>query len=188
MRRALIAIALTATAPVTLAADYMLDPAHTYPHFSIRHFGMSNMLGRFDKTEGTLSIDQEAGTGAVEVTIDAASINTGHEKRDEHLRSPDFLNVVEFPEITFKSTNVTFNGQDKATVEGDLTILGVTKPVTLDATSVVCGTHPMRGDPRCGIDATATIKRSDFGMTYGLPDAIGDEMQLIFEVEAQPPE
>jgi len=186
IKNLLLAATLAMAAATAHANDYVLDPAHTYPNFSIEHFGMSTMYGRFGKTEGKLSIDMDAKTGAVEVVIDAASVDTGHAKRDEHLRSPDFLNVVEFPEISFKSTNVTFTGEDTATVDGDLTMLGVSKPVTLDVTKLVCGKHPFDGSPRCGFHAETTIKRSDWGMNYGIPAAIGDEMVLMIGAEAAP--
>ena len=182
MLKTILGVTLLSVSSLTLAADYQIDPAHTFPHFAINHLGFSTMHGRFNKTEGMLSLDQEKGLGSVEVTIDAASIDTGHQKRDDHLRSPDFLNVVEFPEITFKSTQVTFNG-DQATVVGDLTIMGVSKPVTLQVAKISCGVHPMNKKDTCGFDATAQIKRSDFGVNYGIPN-IGDEMNLTFEVEA----
>ena len=91
------------------AADYTIDPSHTYPNFTINHLGFSTMHGRFNKSSGKLSIDLEKGTGSVDVTIDVASIDTGFKKRDDHLRSPDFFNANEFPSITFKSTNVKIN-------------------------------------------------------------------------------
>lgn len=164
-------------APVT----YTVDPAHTYPHFSISHLGFSTMIGRFNETKGSIIIDQEAKTGSVNVTIAAKSIDTGHKKRDEHLRSPDFLNAAEFPEITYKSSKITIDG-DTAKVEGDLTILGVSKPVTLNVSKITCGVHPFNKKEVCGFDASASINRSDFGITYGSP-AIGDSMELTLAVE-----
>ncbi len=165
-------------APVT----YTIDPSHTYPHFAVSHLGFSTMHGRFDKTEGSIVIDQEAKTGSVKIVIDASSINTAHKKRDEHLRSPDFLNAAEFPEITFESTNVSIDGES-ATVEGELTILGVTKPVTLDVSKISCGVHPFNKKEVCGFDATTSVNRLDFGMTYGSP-AIGDTLELTIGAEA----
>ncbi len=165
------------SAPVT----YTIDPAHTYPHFSVSHLGFSTLHGRFNKTEGTIVLDQEANTGSVKVVIDAASVDTAHNKRDEHLRNADFLNAVEFPEITYQSSKVTING-DSATVEGELTILGVSKPVTLDVSKISCGVHPFNKKEVCGFDATAQINRKDFGITYGSP-AIGDILELKFGVE-----
>lgn len=168
---------------VSLAADnYTIDPSHTYPHFRISHLGFSTLQGRFNTTKGKLTIDRKNNTGSVEIVIDASSIDTAHKKRDDHLRSNDFLNVAEFPEITFKSTKVTLKG-DKADVEGNLTIMGVSKPVKLMVSRISCGKHPFNKKDVCGFDATANIKRSDFGVKYGLP-AIGDEMELIIEAEA----
>lgn len=162
--------------------SYTIDPAHTYPHFAISHLGFSTMHGRFNTTSGALTIDREGNTGSVDATIDAASVDTGVKKRDDHLRSPDFLNVAEFPEITYKSTKVTLNGST-ATVQGNLTMVGVTKPVTLNVHHIKCGVHPMNKKQVCGFDATAAIKRSDFGVVYALP-GVGDDMKLTFEVEA----
>ena len=183
MRKALIAIPALALSFPVLAADYTLDPGHTYPNFTISHLGFSTMYGRFNTTSGTMSFDPENKTGSVEVVIDASSIDTGHQKRDEHLMSPDFLNVVEFPEITFKSTGVEFDGDALSKVNGDLTIMGTSNPVTLEITHMNCGAHPMNQKQVCGFDAKAAIKRSDFGVSYGLP-ALGDDMNLMFEVEA----
>jgi len=163
-------------------ASYTIDPAHTFPYFKISHLGFSTMMGRFNKTEGKLTFDEAKGTGSVEITIDANSVDTAHEKRDKHLRSQDFLNTTEFPTITFKSSKASLKG-GKGTVEGNITIMGVTKPVTLNVTAIKCGAHPFSKKDMCGFDATAKIKRSDFGVKYGLP-AIGDEMELMFEVEA----
>lgn len=188
MNRTAVALAAFVMAAPAMAVDkYTIDPNHTYPNFTINHLGFSTIHGRFGKTSGSLTMDDKRTTGSVDVVIDASSIDTGMQKRDDHLRSPDFLNVNEFPEITYKSTKVTFNGQNKATVEGNLTIKGVTKPVQLDVQSINCGIHPM--DPAkkkyvCGFDATAKIKRSDFDVTFALP-AIGDDMNLFLGVEAE---
>ena len=163
-------------------ASYTIDPAHTYPYFKISHLGFSTMMGRFNTTEGKLTFDEAKGTGSVEIKIDANSVDTAHEKRDKHLRSQDFLNTTEFPSITFKSTKTSLKG-GKGTVEGNITIMGVTKPITLNVTAIKCGAHPFNKKEMCGFDATAKLKRSDFGIKYGLP-AIGDDMELMFEVEA----
>ena len=166
-----------AAEPVT----YTIDPAHTFPYFAIDHLGFSTLHGRFNKTKGTIVIDQEAKTGSVKLVIDAESIDTGHKKRDDHLRSPDFLSAAEFPEITYQSRKISIDG-DTATVEGDLTISGTTKPVTLDVSRISCGIHPFNKKEVCGFDASANISRSNFGITYGSP-GIGDTMQLTFSVE-----
>ena len=168
----------------THAADsYSMDPQHTYAHFSVNHLGFSTMQGRFDKSSGKVILNRDAKSGSVDVTIEAASITTGFGKRDDHLRSPDFFNVVEFPNLTYKSSVVKFKGDTPVSVEGNLTLLGVTKPVTLTIVAFKCANHPMNKKELCGADAIAHIKRSDFGMKFGLPN-IGDDIKLVFEVEA----
>lgn len=185
MRNIVVGAAMAMVSGSVIAAEsYQIDPFHTYPNFKINHLGFSSMFGRFDKTEGQLTIDWEKKTGTVDIVIDADSISTGMKKRDDHLRSPDFLNTAEFPEITYKSTKVTINDDKSAKVDGNLTLMGTTKPVTLHVERINCGDHPMRqGTYVCGFDATASLKRSDFGVTYALP-AVGDEMDLFVEVEA----
>ena len=122
------------------------------------------------------------GTGSVDIVVNMASVNTGFKKRDDHLRGPDFFNSVEFPTMTFKSTKVVFKGKG-AVITGNLTIKGVTKSVILDVASINCGVHPFNKKQVCGLDATTSIKRSDYGIKYGLP-AIGDEMKIEIEMEA----
>lgn len=182
MRKVLISALILAFPFSAFGASYTIDPAHTYPYFKISHLGFSTMMGRFNKTEGKLTFDEKKGTGSVEITIDANSVDTAHEKRDKHLRSPDFLNTGEFPTITFKSTKANVK-DGKGKVDGNITIMGVTKPITLNVTAMKCGVHPFNKKDVCGFDATAKLKRSDFGIKYGLP-AIGDDMELMFEVEA----
>jgi len=181
----LMIVAALATLPMkaVIAADYTVDPGHTYVSFAINHLGFSTMRGKFNEQSGSLQFDPAAKKAAVMIEIDAASIDTGHAKRDAHLQSPDFLNAVENPTITFKSTSVTWNGDKPATVTGDLTLLGVSKPVTLTITSMNCGPNPFSKKETCGFDATGSIKRTDFGVTYGAP-AIGEVLDLQIEFEA----
>ena len=185
MKRTVIVALLAASLPLAAhaAESYTVDPMHTFPHFSISHLGFSTMQGRFDKSSGKVTLDRAAKTGSVDIAIEAASVSTGYSKRDDHLKSPDFFNAAEFPSITFKSTSVKFNGDTPATVEGNLTLMGVTKPVTLTIDAFKCGSNPMNKKDECGAAASAQFKRSDFGMKYGLP-AIGDDIKLVFEVEA----
>ncbi len=186
MRTLILAAALTSLSFPALAAEtYTIDPDHTFPYFTINHLGFSTMHGRFNTTKGKIVMDKTGNASAVDIVIDATSVDTGMKKRDDHLRSPDFLNAVEFPEITYKSSKITFNGTTKATVDGTLTISGVSKPAKLEVQSINCGIHPM--DPKkekfvCGFDATTKIKRSDFGLKFALP-AVGDEMVISLEVE-----
>ena len=182
MRNIVLGFLLAVLPIASMAAKYDLDPTHTYPNFEINHLGFSTMSGMFTGSKGSFEMDQAKGTGSVSVTIDAASIFTGFKKRDEHLRSPDFFNVNEFPEITFKSTSVKFKGKTDATVKGDLTIMGVTKGATLMVNNIACGKNPFNKKPTCGFNATTKVKRSDFGMKYGLP-AIGDEVSIRLEAE-----
>ena len=184
MKKALLLTALAALpASSVLAESYTVDPAHTYVSFAINHLGFSTMRGKFNQQSGSLEYDPAAKSASVTIEIDAGSIDTGHVKRDEHLSSPDFLNVVENPTITFKSTKVGWSGGKMSSVTGDLTVMGVSKPVTLKVTSIVCGEHPFNKKQVCGFDAEASIKRSDFGVNYGLP-AIGEVLDLNIELEA----
>jgi len=184
MKKLLLAACLSSLAFGVQAATYKIDSAHTFPNFTINHLGFSTMHGQFAKTSGVLEMDRSAGTGKVEITIETNSVYTGFSKRDDHLRSPDFFNAVEFPEITFKSTKVKFTGKG-AKVTGDLTMKGKTKSVVLHVDNIHCGKHPF--NPKitevCGFNATTKIKRSDFGVNYGLP-AIGDEVSIDIEAEA----
>lgn len=168
---------------VQAAETYTLDSAHTYPNFTVSHLGFSTMHGRFNQTEGTVVIDREGEASSVDVTIQTASIDTGLEKRDEHLRSDDFFNVAKYPVMTYKSTSVKFTGEDSAIVQGDLTLLGVSKPVPLYVDHIKCGENPVNKKPTCGFNATTTVKRSDFGMTNYLP-GVGDEIAIRIEAEA----
>lgn len=186
MRKSLLAVlVISAALPFSaLAADsYTVDPAHTYPHFSVSHLGFSTMQGRFDKTSGRITLDRAAKTGSVDIAIETASVSTGFAKRDDHLRSPDFFNAAEFPTISYKSTAFRFKGDAPASVDGNLTMAGVTRPVTLTIDALKCGTNPMNKKDQCGAAASAQIKRSDFGIKYGLP-GVGDDVKLVFEIEA----
>ena len=166
-------------APAQAADTYTIDPSHTYAHFGVSHLGFSTMRGRIDSTGGTFTID--GNSGSVSVDLDPASVDTGHDKRDDHLRSPDFLNVVEFPEMKFESTSVSLE-EGGGSIDGNLTLMGQTNPVTLEITYWNCGEHPFSKKPTCGFDATTMIKRSDFGSEYGAP-GVGDEMAIWIEIE-----
>ncbi|MBI3902171.1 MAG: polyisoprenoid-binding protein [Nitrosomonadales bacterium] len=184
MKRNAIAILIAASLPLAAHADsYTIDPPHTFANFSISHMGFSTMHGRFDKSSGKVTLDRAAKTGSVDIAIETASVSTGFAKRDDHLKSPDFFNAAEFPTITYKSSAVKFKGDNPASVEGNLTMAGVTKPVTLTIDAIKCDTNPMNKKYECGVDASAQIKRSDFGVKYGLP-GVGDDIKLVFEVEA----
>ena len=184
MKKILIAVSI-ALLPLNslLAANYTIDPGHTYVSFAINHLGFSTMRGKFDQQSGSMTYDPANKSASVTIEIDAASIDTGHDKRDEHLRSPDFLNAVENPTITFKSTKTGWNGNKLSSVTGNLSVLGVSKTVTLKVNAINCGEHPFNKKQVCGFDAEGSIKRSDFGVNYGLP-AIGEVLDLQIELEA----
>jgi len=177
---------------VALAApeSYTMDPYHTFPHFEVGHFGYTNIRGRFDKTAGKLTIDRVAKTGTLDITVQTASVNTGdHERgdrpstRDEHLRTADFFNVIEFPSMTFRSTGVKFSGDHPAIIAGNLTLLGVSRPVTLQIQAWRCGQHPVSKKEMCGGSAVGSFKRSEFGVKYGL-QFFSDEIKLWIGFEA----
>ena len=187
---ALLALALPLTA-VAAPETYTLDPFHTYPNFTVDHLGFSTIYGRFDKSSGKFTLDKAAKTGSLDLVVETASINAAdNEKgnrqrsRDDHLRSPDFFNVAEYPRMTYKSTGVKFNGDNLATVEGNLTLLGVTKPLVLQMDRWRCGPHPFNKKEMCGGNVSGTLKRSDFGMKFGLPVAVSDEVKLMIGFEA----
>lgn len=183
-------VAVVLATPLVAAAEvenYVIDPFHTVPYFEVDHLQTATMRGRFDRATGKFSIDRAAKSASVELEIPTATVNTGDtdragrpRTRDEHLKNADFFNVQEFPTMTFKSTKVVFKGDEPAAVEGNLTLLGVTKPVTLHLDRWKCGPDIRTQGKRyqCGGNATGSFKRSDFGMKFGLPNAVGDEVKL----------
>jgi polyisoprenoid-binding protein YceI len=148
-----------------------------------QHMGFSTFSGKIPSRSGAIVLDRAQKTGTIDVTFDPRTIATGVPKFDDHLRSKDFFEVDRHPTATFKSSRISFEGDKPASVTGDLTIKGVSKPVTLEIRSFNCGAHPMEKVPACGANATATIKRSDYGMSFALP-AVKDEIILDIEVEA----
>ena len=184
--------ALAAVLPLAALANpenYTIDPTHSYAYFEVEHLGVSNQRGRFDRTTGKFTLDRVAKSGSVELNIETASVSTGDNLKgsrprtlDDHLKTADFFNVAEFPRMSFKSTGVKFAGDNPAEVAGTLTLLGITKPVTLKVERWVCKDNPMNKKPMCGGNASATLKRTDWGMKYGVP-AIGDDVRLSFSVE-----
>ena len=176
-------LAATLAAPVLAIDTYSVDPGHTHPSFEISHFGWSTQRGRFDKVSGKLTLDRAAKTGSVDVTIDVASISTGVAKLDEHLKSEDFFNVAKYPTITFKSKKLNFNGDKPTSVDGEMTLLGVTKPLTLTISAFQCAPNQFVKKEACGADASGTIKRTEFGMTKYAPN-LGDDVKLVINVEA----
>lgn len=185
MKKTLTAMALAATIalPAFAADSYSFDPRHTRPLFEINHLGFSTQHGRFDKAAGKVVLDIAAQTGSIDLAIDTASIDMGADDWNKHLKSEDFFNVEKFPTMTFTSDKLIFDGDKVVGAAGSFTLLGVTKPLKIVVANFHCGPHPMTKKPACGADVTATIKRSDFGMTKFLP-AVGDEVKIIVPVEA----
>lgn len=182
----LIAFALAAGFSLGAAAapeTYNIDPAHSFSRFEYNHFGYSTQVNKFNSTVGKIQIDRAAKTGSVEVSIDPKSVNTGHQIFNEHLQGPDFLDSAKHPAITYKSTKFNFVGDKLVSVDGNLTIKGITKPVKLEVTSFHCAPHPMLKKDACGANATARILRSDFNVGKYAPN-VSDEMTLGFSIEA----
>lgn len=182
----LVAVLLaTAFSTAALAApeSYVIDPTHTFPRFSYSHLGYSTQLSRFNKTSGKIVYDPVAKTGSVDVSIDMKSVDTGFEMFNGHIQGADFLDTAQFPTATFKSTKVRFEGDKPVAADGQLTIKGVTKPVTLTLTSFLKMPHPMMKRDAIGANATTVIKRSEFNAGKLAPH-VGDEVTLSIAVEA----
>lgn len=173
MAKTLIA-SISMMAATAYAANYQIDPAHSSVNFTAGHLGFSKTVGRFNQLSGTFS--DTSGNESVKVEIDPASIDTNHSDRDDHLRSPDFFDVKQFPKMTFTSTGFTGNK-----LMGNLTMHGVTKPVTLDVNVIGEGEDPW-GGYRKGFEASATLMRSDWGITYFIP-GVPDQIELEIQVE-----
>ncbi len=185
MYKALVAITLASTLSVSaFAADsYTIDPHHTFPSFEISHLGFSMQRGRFNSTTGKIALDNTAKSGSIDVTIDVASLDTGLADLEKHLKSEDFFDAEKYPTITFKSKKLKFEGDKLVSAEGDFTLHGVTKPVTLKLDHFYCGVHPMNKKINCGANATTTIKRTEYGISKYAP-AVGDEVKIVIQVEA----
>lgn len=179
----LIAALAVAMAGSATADTYNIDPSHTYPSFEADHMGLSIWRGKFGKTTGTISLDRAAKTGSLDIAIDAASIDFGHDKMNSHAKTADMFNVEKFPQVTYKSKSLKFDGDKLVSVNGELTMLGVTKPVTLTVSKFKCIIHPRLKREVCGADASGEFKRTDFGLSYGTP-AFAPEVKLAIQVEA----
>lgn len=164
-------------------ATYAIDPTHTFVTFEALHFGTSTNRGRFDKKEGTVQFDRAAKTAKIDITLDTTSINTGVPPFDKHLRGPDFFDTEMFPTARFVSETVRFDGDKVSEVTGQLTLVGKTQPVVLKANNFNCYQSPMLKREVCGGDFETTLKRSQWGMSYGLP-GIPDDIRLLVQVEA----
>lgn len=172
-----------ATSALAAPVTYGVEPNHTYANFSYDHMGLSTQISKFNKTSGTIVYDKAAKTGAVDVTIDMKSVETGSTLFNGHIQGADFLDTEKFPTATFKSTKVVFNGEAPASIEGNLTIKGVTKPVVLKVNHFANKAHPMAKKDAIGANASTQIKRSDFGAGKYAP-LVGDDVTITISLEA----
>lgn len=190
-RRSLTAVGLALAIGVASAAPerYVIDPAHTYPGFAVGHLGISQLRGRFNQTTGWIELDRQAKTGKLDVTIDVSSLDTGQASRDRILLQGAFgaklFDAGRFPEMRYRADKVAYDGDVPVAIEGELTLLGVKRPVILEVRGFNCAFNPLRLARGCGAQATARLKRSEFGM-LGLESWIADEVDLIIDVEAYP--
>ena len=171
------------TAAVAAPETYIIDGNHTMPRFSYSHFGYSTQLSHFDKTSGKIVIDRVAKTGSIDVKIETTSVNTGYALFNEHIQGEDFFNTSKYPTATFISNKVNFNGDKISTIDGVLTIKGVSKPETLTVSSFLCMPHPMLKKDACGANAQVIVKRTDFNMGKHVP-YVSDEVTIDLPVEA----
>ena len=178
-----VALLLTATTAFAAPDKYSFDPAHTQILFSVSHLGFSHSHGRFNTFDGSFTFDaKNPAASTIDVTVDTGSVDMGSKEWDDAVKADALLNAKKFPKMTFKSTSVTKTDDKTGTVIGDLTLLGVTKPVTLNVTHNKSGNHPYTKNHLAGFSASATLKRSDFGMAKYIPD-VGDEVSITIEVE-----
>ena len=186
MKNALLLTALLAATGAAQAqtATYAIDPTHTAVTFEAKHFGTSTLRGRWDKKEGSVTLDKAAKTGKVELTIDMASLSTGTGPFDGHLKSKDFFAVEEFPTAKFVGDKLSFAGDKVSEVSGQLTLKGKTAPATLKALNFNCYDNPMLKREVCGGDFEAVIDRTQWGIDYGLAYGFSKNVKLVIQVEA----
>ena len=163
--------------------NYRVDPLHTAATFSVSHLGLSLQRGSFGRTTGMVVLDRSARSGSIDVAIDAATVTSGSMSRETMLKGEEYFNVAQFPSITFKSTKLKFDGDRVVSADGELTIRGVTKPVTLTVADFKCAVHPATKKPACGAEVTANVKRSEFGMTKNQAST-ADDVNIAIAIEA----
>ena len=179
-----VAAATALTAGAAQAANYAIDPTHTFVTFEISHFGATTNRARFDKKQGTVEFDRAAKTGKVDISIDVTSVNSGTPPFDKHLQSADLFDAAKHPTIKFVSDKFSFNGDKVSEVSGQLTLLGKTAPVTLKATQFNCYDSPMLKREVCGGDFETTIDRTQWGMNYGVEWGFPKNVRLVVQIEA----
>ena len=177
---------LSAATPAGAAPEtYLIDPAHTFPQFEVDHLGYSRHRGRFNRTSGRIVIDREAKSGSLEVNIDTTSIDTGDEKLEAILRSDAFFDAGQHPSLRFRSTGFLFNDDRPVAIDGEFTLLGITRPLRLELDHFRCGLVVIGLRYVCGANATAKFSRSAFGMDRYVNFGVGDEVRITIQVEAQ---
>ncbi len=177
------ALSLLALSAVAAPETYELEGNHSFARFGYSHLGYSTQISRFNKVGGTFTFDRAAGTGSADITIDTTSVDTGSALFDKHIQAEDYLDTAKFPKATFKAAKAVFKGDTPVSLEGELTLKGVTKPVTLTITHFMCMPHPMLKKEACGADATAMVKRTDFNMGKNAP-YVGDDVTISIAVES----
>lgn len=186
MNKFIAALTLSVAVAAPAVADemtYKIDSNHTFPMFEVSHLGFSIQRGRFNKTKGTIVLDAAAKQGSVDLSIDATSLDMGFATWDQHMAGEDYFNTEKFPTISFKSNKLVFEGDKVVAADGEFTLRGVTKPLRLTVSNFKCGTHPFFKRPTCGAEISANIKRSDYGMSKGIP-AVGDDIKITSGIEA----
>lgn len=180
----LIAAVLLVSAGFVRAADtYTLDSRHTFPVFEVSHYGFSIQRGRFNKVTGKLELDAANKRGSVEATIDMTSVDMGLEAWDAKMRGDDFFKVDKHPTARFVATDFTLDPDRPQSIVGELTLLGISRPVAVQVTQWRCAKHPVLPRELCGADIETSFRRSEFGMTNLLP-GVGDEVRISVPVEA----
>jgi polyisoprenoid-binding protein YceI len=175
---------LLGTSAIAVPVTYNIDPNHTYPSFATDHFGgLSTWRGKFKSSSGKIVLDKDAGTGTVTVTVDAGSVDVGHEKLNEHIKSADMFDVAKFPTATYEGKFANFKAGVPTEIHGTLTLHGVTKPVNLTINHFMCKQNPMSKKDTCGAEASATLNRADFGVSYG--QAYGFDMAVTLQIQVE---
>ena len=184
MKLVCIALLLLACAAASAQDIYSIDGTHTTPMYEIRHMGMSMQRGWFTDVQGRVTLDRAAKKGTIDVVIGTASVMTSSRILNDVLKRGDYFNVEQHPAMRYTSSDVVFDGDVPVSANGQFTLLGVTKPVTLAITDFHCGRHLLLRRPMCAAEARVTIRRSEFGMTGGLPNVAADEVRIVIPVEA----
>jgi len=181
----MVGVALSTCAAFAAPVTYNIDSNHTYPSFEADHMGgLSTWRGKFNSTSGTITLDREAQSGTVDITIDTASIDFGHEKMNAHAKRDDIFDVEKYPTATYTGKLTNFKDGAPTRVEGTLELHGVKQPVNLDINKFLCKPHPMAKKEVCGADASGSFKRDDFGIAYGKQMGFDMNVKILIQVEA----